>query len=314
MKKYSSKEIKEFTSKPLFDKKIILHKDSSWPKISIITPSYNQAQFIEQTILSVLNQNYPNLEYIIIDGGSTDGSVEIIKKYEKYLTYWVSEKDNGQSQALNKGIERATGEFISWINSDDVFFNSTLRKFVNVFKKNRSCKLFFGNTIWIDKNDNIIRRRKGENYNKFFVKRNMFYAYGPSAFFHRDLIEKYGIIREDFHFMMDTELWLRFVSHGIEFNRLHFFCWGFRLHENAKMSGHNFKTSDYYKETHPSRIQKKKEREELLKLYNYPPKASLSVKFLYVLYKILTPRVFFAFIYNNPLKNKTIHISKNKLI
>ncbi|MCL0037598.1 glycosyltransferase [Thermodesulfovibrionales bacterium] len=108
MKKFTSKEIKDFVSKPLFNEEVVLNKDTSWPKVSIVTLSYNQAEFLERTIFSVLNQNYPNLEYIIIDGGSTDGSVEIIKKYEKYLAYWVSEKDKGQSDAINKGFQKST--------------------------------------------------------------------------------------------------------------------------------------------------------------------------------------------------------------
>ncbi len=94
----------------------------NYPKISIVTPSFNHAQFLEETILSVITQNYPNLEYVIIDGGSTDGSVDIIKKYEKHLTYWVSEPDNGHGDALNKGFAKSTGEIMAWINSDDKYY------------------------------------------------------------------------------------------------------------------------------------------------------------------------------------------------
>jgi glycosyltransferase involved in cell wall biosynthesis len=120
MKNITSQEIVEFIYKPLFDEKIILNKDPSWPKISIVTPSYNQAEFLERTILSVLNQNYPNLEYIIIDGGSTDGGVEIIKKYEKYLAYWVSEPDEGIYDAMNKGWDIASGDYILFLGCGDL--------------------------------------------------------------------------------------------------------------------------------------------------------------------------------------------------
>ncbi|MFZ4612746.1 MAG: glycosyltransferase family 2 protein, partial [Bacteroidia bacterium] len=97
------------------------------PKISIITPSYNQGQYIEETILSVINQDYPNIEYIVMDGGSNDQTVEIIKKYESKITYWVSEKDKGQADAINKGFARATGDILCWLNSDDYFFDGTLK-------------------------------------------------------------------------------------------------------------------------------------------------------------------------------------------
>lgn len=145
MNKFNSKEIKEFLSGLTLDEVVILNKGSSWPRISIVTPSYNQAEFLERTIFSVLNQNYPKLEYIIIDGGSTDGSVEIIKKYDKYLTFWVSEKDNGQADAIRKGFARATGEILAWINSDDTYLPGTFLKVAKAFIKNPKVDLIFGN-------------------------------------------------------------------------------------------------------------------------------------------------------------------------
>jgi len=109
---------------------------SDWPKISIVTPSYNQGEFIEETIRSILLQNYPNLEYIIIDGGSTDNTVEVIKKYQPWITYWVSEPDKGQANAINKGLEKSTGQIFNWINSDDYLSPNALQVIAEAFETN----------------------------------------------------------------------------------------------------------------------------------------------------------------------------------
>jgi glycosyltransferase involved in cell wall biosynthesis len=133
-----------------------LHPDGNgWPRISIITPSYNQGEFIEETIRSIILQNYPNLEYIIIDGGSSDNSAEIIRKYEEWIAYWVSERDRSQSHAINKGFDRCTGELVNWICSDDLLCKNALNQFASrYFIDNSYC--YVGECLLIDKKGHYI--------------------------------------------------------------------------------------------------------------------------------------------------------------
>src|SRR4030067_2568795 len=141
----SSMDNKKFITQKHFDDNLLLKKDKTYPKISIVIPSYNQAQFLEKTILSILNQNYPNLEVIIIDGGSKDESIGIIKRYERYLAFWVSEQDNGQAHAINKGFKIASGDIVAWQNSDDIYLPDTFHKVIKVLEKYKDAELIFGN-------------------------------------------------------------------------------------------------------------------------------------------------------------------------
>jgi len=240
MKRYTSHEIKEFISKPMFDGKVMLNKDSSWPKISIVTPSYNQAQFLERTILSVLNQNYPNLEYIVIDGGSTDGSVEIIKKYEKYLSYWVSEPDKGQSDALNKGFKIATGEILVYLNSDDIFLPGTLNRISLEFKKEIDIEVLYGNKLLISSKDEIISERRFVKWLPQLSELGLFSGAGfgihlDSSFFRKELYNKTrGFDDLTLRNTMDTDMFLQMVNLGAKFYFFREYFIGFRLQEESK--------------------------------------------------------------------------------
>jgi len=233
MKKFTSQEIREFVSKPLFDEKIILNKDPSWPKISIVTPSYNQAEFLERTILSVLNQNYPNLEYIIIDGGSTDGSVDIIKKYEKYLTYWVSEPDKGQSDAINKGFKMATGEIYAYLNSDDLYLPNTLNKIASIFERYRDSQIIYGHSYVIDENDNIFNLSVALPFSLKKLIFDLFTIPQQSSFWRKEVYMKVGGFNTDNKTCMDHEFYAYAGKLGFKFKAVDEILACFRIHSTS---------------------------------------------------------------------------------
>jgi glycosyltransferase involved in cell wall biosynthesis len=207
--------------------------NSEWPRISIVTPSYNQGQFIEETIRSVLLQGYPNLEYIIIDGGSTDNSVEIIKKYEKYLAYWVSEPDRGQSHALNKGFCRATGHLIGWQNSDDYYHSEAFVKAAKASVCFKDIDIIYGLTKNVDQYGNFVGDYPVSSFN---IEEMMPYLNmcNQSMFFNKKIFENNNFINEDFQHAMDLEFLLRLALKNYKFY-LHSDIIGYyRVHENAK--------------------------------------------------------------------------------
>ncbi len=180
------------------------------PKISIITPSYNQGQFIEQTIQSVLNQNYPNLEYIVIDGGSSDNTLEILKKYDQQITYWVSEKDRGQSHAINKGLEKCTGEIFNWLNSDDYLEPGALHKIARTYLSSGG-NFIIGTTKIHDLGKNTtseIITNEFATLGKTISKINF---WQPSAYMLLEDVKKVGQCTESLHYGMDTELYIKIL-------------------------------------------------------------------------------------------------------
>ena len=206
------------------------------PRISIITPSYNQGEFLEQTIDSVLSQNYPNLEYIIIDGGSIDQSVEIIRKYDKHLHYWVSESDKGQSDAINKGFGRATGDVINWLNSDDYYHEGALRIVGERFQ-NPETNVYGGVSV-IFNNEGYLYRSRGTDVYPGNLAKTIGLARidQPETFFRKECLEKVGPLNISFHYLMDRDLWIRYLFNfglsGIE--RDNSLLVHFRLHEESK--------------------------------------------------------------------------------
>ena len=206
--------------------------DSPWPSITVVTPSYNQAAFLEETMRSVLLQAYPNLKYVVVDGESTDGSIDIIRKYESHLSRWISENDRGAADAIRKGFSGSNSDILGWLNADDLYLPDTLFRVAAGFKE--GVDVVYGNTYWIDSTG----RRLGERRQTPFT--SMGYLYGgadlqqPATFWRRALFEECGGMDPTFSFAFDTDLFCRFATRGARFHQIRSFVASFRIHEKAK--------------------------------------------------------------------------------
>lgn len=212
-----------------------MNKATDYPRISIITPSFNQGKFLEETIQSVLNQNYPNLEYIILDGGSTDNSVDIIKKYEDRITFWESKPDNGQADAIFRGFEKATGDIIAWINSDDYYLDGALKAVGNYFIKHPSIEWLAGNGIIVDTHSHELLKcyTTKISFDHLYYRETLFVQ--PSIFISRKAFFECGGFDKTLEFCMDYDL---FLNLSLRSNPMQIpdFLSAFRYHANAKSS------------------------------------------------------------------------------
>jgi len=176
--------------------------------VSVITPSYNQAAYLEQTIQSVLSQDYAPLEYIVVDGGSTDGSLEIIQKYANRLAWWVSERDAGQAEAINKGLGRATGEIVAWLNSDDLYLPGAIAQAAQAFQENPQAGLVFGDAITIEAGGKQIKRLSFGDWGLEDLAGFRIICQ-PAVFMRREVLQQAGYLDLTYHYLLDHQLWLR---------------------------------------------------------------------------------------------------------
>ena len=206
------------------------------PILSIVIANYNYGRFIKATLDSVFEQYDPRVEVIVVDGGSTDDSVNVIKQYADKIAWWISERDRGQSDAFNKGFAHCRGKYLTWLNADDILLSGALCRVLDEMERHPSCQWFAANTVYFnnDKTVNVITTQLGNFWPALLRVPGWMRANGPSTFFTRELFEKVGPIREDLRYVMDIDLWMRFDEAGARLRYIPGYVWGFRLHEESK--------------------------------------------------------------------------------
>lgn len=205
------------------------------PRISVITPSFNQARYLALTLRSVLDQRYPNLEYWVMDGGSRDGTTDLLRQHDARLAGWVSEPDRGQAHAFNKGLARATGELIGWVNSDDVYLNRNLFAAAAYFRAHPEVDIVFTDYLYIDAADRVLKRRREIpfDYPTYLWSGDCYHA-NCAGFFRRRVFDRIGPLDESLHYSMDYEFYLRAARAGLRFGHRHAYWAAYRLHDASK--------------------------------------------------------------------------------
>lgn len=208
------------------------------PRITIVTPSFNQVKYINETIKSIIDQNYPNLEYIVIDGGSTDGSVDIIHRYDDFLTYWCSEKDMGQSDAIMKGFNKATGDLLAWVNSDDVLLPGCLSTISEYYLQENEPEIITGNVVYINARGKITRYVRLPLQSRFFFFRGIWHASAPAIFFKASLFRDISGLNQNYHLCMDLDMWMKMMKNRPRMVHIQRYIGAYRWHIAAKTVQH----------------------------------------------------------------------------
>jgi glycosyltransferase involved in cell wall biosynthesis len=185
------------------------------PLVSIVTPSYGQAQFLEETIRSVLEQDYEPIEYIVVDGGSTDGSVDVIRRHEDRLAWWVSEPDRGQAHAINKGFARARGEFLGWLNSDDTLLAGAISRLAGELERDAGLSVAYGDAVWLDEDSRQLGPQRARELDvRAMARSGSAHVLQPASLWRREAWERAGPLDESLHYVFDTVFFLRMAALG----------------------------------------------------------------------------------------------------
>lgn len=228
-----------------------MNHNKMFPFFSIVIPSLNQGVFLEKALISMFSQSDQDFEVILVDGGSSDSSLDVIKKYKNRFSWWVSEPDTGQSNALNKGFSKARGRYLTWLNADDILLPDTLRnikRYVGQYAEQhplKRCDWIVGNLIYIDTKGDVLWCAKDGRWHPWLYQHAPVRVYGPSSFFTRELFLQSTGLDESLHYVMDTDLWLQFKNLGFFYQKVDHYCWAFRVHGESK-------TSEYVKGKKPS--------------------------------------------------------------